>query len=44
MQRFEYEVLYWINNLQPHEWVMLLVGVIVVGAVCMKGIGGRSSL
>lgn len=41
MERFEYEVLYWINHLQPHHWVMLLAGVIVVGAVCMKGIGGR---
>ena len=41
MERFEYEVLHIINNLQPHEWVMILAGVIIVGAVCMKGIGNR---
>ena len=44
MARVEYEVLWWINHLQPHEWVMLLAGVIVVGAICMKGIGGKSGL
>ncbi len=39
MERVQYEVLHFINNLQPHEWVMILAGVIVVGAVCMKGMG-----
>jgi len=41
--QIEDEVLYWINNLQPHEWLMIMVGVIVVGAVCMKGISNRSN-
>jgi hypothetical protein len=41
MERFEYELMRWIDNLQPHEWIMILAGVIVVGAVCMKGLGSR---
>ncbi len=41
MARIEVEVNYWINNLQPHQWIMILAGVIVIGAVCMKGMANR---
>ncbi len=37
MGRVQYEILWWIDNLRPHEWVMLLVGVIVVGAYVCGG-------
>jgi hypothetical protein len=41
MAQIENEVLYWINVLQPHEWVMLMAAVIIVGGLCMKGAANR---
>lgn len=41
MAHIENEVLYWVNALQPHEWLTIMVAVIVVGAACMKAAAHR---
>jgi hypothetical protein len=42
MARIEYEIMYFVNNLAPHHWLMLLAGVIVIGSICMKSAGSKS--
>jgi hypothetical protein len=42
MEKFANEVLSFINQMEPKHWVFVLAGVIVVGLVCMKGVGTRS--
>jgi hypothetical protein len=41
VERFENEVLYYVDRMEPYDWVMVLAVVIVVGFVCMKGMGSR---
>ncbi|MEI8372945.1 MAG: hypothetical protein WCJ35_08960 [Planctomycetota bacterium] len=36
------EVLAFIDRMEPQHWLIALAGVIVVGLVCMKGMGSRS--
>jgi hypothetical protein len=43
MERIEYEVMEWIYNSQPYEWVLILFGVIVIGAICMKSGSNKSN-
>jgi hypothetical protein len=43
MARIEYEVMNWIENSQPYEWAILLMGVIVIGAICMKSASNKSN-
>ena len=43
MQSFFREILRLIDRLGPTEWVLVLGVVIVIGLVCMKGFGSRSS-
>lgn len=31
------------NRLDAQEWLLILVGVVVVGWVCLRGFGSRSS-
>ena len=35
------KVLYVIDILQPHEWLMIMAAVIIIGAACMKGAANR---
>ena len=41
MDRFVDEVLYFIDNMEPRHWVLVLGGVIVVGYMCMKSMGTK---
>ena len=43
MQGYANDLLIYINRLEPQHWMVILAGVIVVGLVCMKGMGSRSS-
>lgn len=42
MEKIANQVLSIIDQMEPRHWVFLLAGVIVVGVVCMKGMGSRS--
>ena len=42
MEKITIEVLSFINHMEPRHWLYALAGVIVVGVVCMKGMGSRS--
>jgi hypothetical protein len=33
----------YINHFGTHEWMLLLLGALVLGAVCMRGFGSRSN-
>jgi len=41
MGRIADEALSLINQMEPQHWLFVLVGVIVVGFACMKGVGSR---
>jgi hypothetical protein len=43
MARIEYEVMEYIYNSQPYEWVLILMGVIVIGAICMRSSANKSN-
>ena len=43
MQGILDEVLSFVNQMQPQHWVFALAGVIIVGFVCMKGMGSRAN-
>jgi len=32
-----------ISHFGPQEWLLTLIAVVIVGAVCMRGFGSRSS-
>jgi hypothetical protein len=36
------DVMRTINSFGTQEWVLLLLGVIIVGLVCLRGFGSRS--
>ncbi len=42
MEKIASEVLTFIEHMEPHHWLFVLAGVIVVGVICMKGMGSRS--
>ncbi len=42
MERFASEVLSFINHMEPQDWLFVLAGMIVVGVLCLKGMGSRS--
>ena len=42
MEQIADEVLSFVNEMTPQHWLFALAGVIVVGFVCMKGMGSRS--
>jgi hypothetical protein len=42
LEQIEDEVLYFIDHMEPKDWVIVLAALIVFGLVCMKGIGSRA--
>ena len=44
METIADEVLSFVNHMEPQHWVLALAGVIVVGFVCMKGVGSRTHM
>ena len=42
MEKLADEIVSFIEHMEPHHWMLALAGLIVVGVVCMKGIGSRS--
>ena len=43
MGRYYREVLQFLEQLDTQEWVFVLMGLIVVGFLCMRGFGSRSN-
>ncbi len=42
MEQIADEVLSFVNEMAPQHWLFVLAGAIVLGFVCMKGMGSRS--
>jgi hypothetical protein len=36
------EAMRWVNQLDRQEWLFVLIGVVIVGLVCLRGFGSRS--
>jgi len=36
------EVMRQINHLDPNQWLLVLVGVVILGLFCLRGFGSRS--
>jgi hypothetical protein len=36
-------LLMWLDTLEQTEWFILLVGVLIVGALCLRGFGSRKN-
>ena len=43
MGKFFREVVRFLEQLNTQEWVLVLVGLVIVGFVCMRGFGSRSN-
>jgi hypothetical protein len=42
MGQFYRQVIRFLEQLDTQEWVLVLLGLVVVGFVCMRGFGSRS--
>ena len=42
MSKFYRDVLRFLEQLDTQEWVLVLMGLVVVGFLCMRGFGSRS--
>ena len=42
MEKISNEILAFISHMQPRDWLFAVAGVIVVGIICLKGMGSRS--
>jgi hypothetical protein len=42
MEKFAYQVLDFIERMEPQHWVYVLAGVILIGYLCLKSVGQRS--
>ena len=42
MGKYVREVLRFLEQLDTQEWVLVLLGLVVVGFLCMRGFGSRS--
>lgn len=40
---YVYSALRYLEGLNMREWLFVLIGVVVVGLVCLRGFGSRSS-
>ncbi len=38
-----YSVLRYLEGLSLREWLWVLIGVVIVGAICLRGFGSRST-
>jgi hypothetical protein len=36
-----HEVTHWFNTLDRQEWLLVLIGAVVVGFLCLQGMGSR---
>lgn len=43
MEQFYREVMRFIQHMDTQEWVLALIGVVIVGLFCMRGFGSRSN-
>jgi hypothetical protein len=37
------EIFRYADRLDPQQWLLVLVVVIIIGAICMRGLGSRSN-
>ncbi len=37
------EVLRYVENMDPQEWLFAFIGVVLLGLICLRGFGSRSS-
>jgi hypothetical protein len=42
MEKIVNQVLSGINHMEPQHWLFVLAGMVVLGLLCMKGMGSRS--
>jgi hypothetical protein len=42
LQRLYHQVLQQAGNLGPQHWVLILVGIIILGAILLRGFGSRA--
>jgi hypothetical protein len=42
MEKITSEVLSFVEHMEPQHWLFVLAGMIVVGVLCMKGMGSGS--
>lgn len=38
-----YDLMRHVERMDPQEWLLALIGVVIVGLICMRGFGSRSS-
>ena len=43
MWRYYDNLMAWLDTLNETEWFILLVGVLLIGALCLRGFGSRKN-
>jgi drug/metabolite transporter (DMT)-like permease len=43
MVRFYYDLIRCIERMGPQEWLFAFIGVVLLGLICLRGFGSRSS-
>ena len=43
MDHLYYDIMRYVNRLDTQDWTLVLLGVIIVGFLCLRGFGSRSS-
>jgi hypothetical protein len=43
MWQYYDKLLFWLDTLNENEWFILLVGVLILGALCLRGFGSRKN-
>lgn len=41
MERFMHDILRYLDRLDPDQWILVAVGVLIVGMFCLRGFGSR---
>lgn len=42
MTTFVHDLMQWIDHMERTQWLLVLAGAILIGILCMRGIGARS--
>jgi len=43
MWRYYDKLMLWLDTLNQTEWFLLLLGVLILGAMCLRGFGSRKN-
>ena len=43
MWKYHGQLMNWVDHLSRWDWTIIMFGVVVIGAICMRGFGSRTN-